>query len=119
MKVLLEGIQLPFARRIAALTAAATLAPAVYYLWARMSGALPSRDAWYAQGTNHGPWRWELPGLLLYFPILFVIPFTIIASLALATSRRNVRYLAAGAVLVPVQITCYVGLLSWLFWTID
>ena len=119
MKTLVEAIQLPFTRRIAALTAAATLAPSLYYVWARASGALPSAEVWYAQGTNHGPWRWELPGLLLYFPFMLMIPGTCLASLALATMRRNVRYLAAGAVLVPIQIGCYVGLLSWLFWTID
>ena len=68
--------------RIAAgLGLVAALAPLLMYFWARfVGGSLPSAQAWWAQGNNHGPWRWEWPMVLVAGPMYA---------------------LAAGAVLVP------------------
>jgi hypothetical protein len=45
------------------------LVPFVLYAIARIFGSIPDEKTWLAEGTNHGPWRWELPGLVLAFCI--------------------------------------------------
>ena len=43
--------------------------PFALYLGAQMTGALPSPEDWMARGYSHGPWRWELSGFTVGYPL--------------------------------------------------
>lgn len=47
--------------------------PLVVYYIEKTSFVLPSPEGWYGLlGNNHGPWRWELKGYLVFYPLLLL-----------------------------------------------
>jgi len=97
--------------------------PFPYYWWSLSTGSLPPEAEWWAQGTNHGPWRWEFPGMALVLLPLYALilgaPGVVLYGLF-----RAIR----GAGPVPLAISLGMAslfiFLAWvqgstLFWTID
>ena len=108
--------------RWASAAAVVALVPVVLYRALLQAGAYPGRSEWLAQGMNHGPWRWELPGFVLYFSYL-ALAFIAVAVLVHGAVEA-VRARAPIALLPPVVTAAFTGLLLYLelvhlFWLID
>ena len=97
--------------------------PYPYYWWSQHTGTLPAEADWYGGGRNHGPWRWEFPGMYLVlvplYSLFLGIPVAIGASIWRAW-RESFPVLVFGGIVVGMF---YYGLFhvlaSTLFWTID
>ncbi len=97
--------------------------PFPYYWWALSTGSLPPEAEWWAKGTNHGPWRWEFPGMALVLLPLYALilgaPAVVLYGLFRAIRESRLVPLAASVAAASVFV-----LLAWvqgstLFWTID
>jgi hypothetical protein len=96
--------------------------PFPYYLLSRSLGWLPSAAEWWAQGTNHGPWRWEWPMALVLLP-LYALPLlgllAFVRELAFAVrARRLARIPLALCVGAAFFALAYIQG-SVVFWTVD
>ncbi|MEE9140504.1 MAG: hypothetical protein V3U18_06975 [Alphaproteobacteria bacterium] len=101
------------------LTVALGVLPFALYYWQRASGALPSPEAWMAGGENHGPWRWELEGFALFYPMVILGAATIGHILWSLVGRRELSLAGKGAALVGLQLLLLYGQLQAIGWTID
>lgn len=95
------------------------LLPFAIYAAERWLGSLPTREAWFAQGMNHGPWRWEAEGFTILYPLLLLALITILVMGFRAVSRRQLRPIVAGLGLLVLQVSMMAVQLSFLFWLID
>ena len=114
------NIQLPKEFLIAGFTSILLgLLPFAIYAAERWLGSLPTREAWFAQGMNHGPWRWEAEGFTILYPLLLLALITILVMGFRAVSRRQLRPILAGLGLLVLQVSMMAVQLSFLFWLID
>ena len=96
------------------------LAPFVIYEYQISQGILTNANDWYAQGTNHGPWRGgELEGFLIFCPqiVLFLVCllYALIESL-----EKGKLWVVAGAILLTLfQVAVFALQLKYLTWLID
>src|SRR6516162_6004307 len=71
-------------------------------------GILPTSEAWYATGSNHGPWRWELEGFTIYYPVIILGIFTLIAFMSRGSQEKKPSLIATGVFLVVLQVAVLV-----------
>ncbi len=93
--------------------------PFALYLGAQITGAMPRPEDWMAQGYNHGPWRWELPGFTVGYPLAVLAVVTVAVSAWQAVSRRKLSAAAAGSAILVLQATILVAQLQTIWWTVD
>jgi len=93
--------------------------PFLIYVLERKCGSLPSADAWYATGANHGPWRMEIEGFLIYYPVIVLLLATLIAFISRGTKEKKISLTIGGIALALVQISILVVQMYFLTWTID
>lgn len=91
--------------------------PALAYSFARLTGSLPTLVEWQSQGSNHGPWRNELQGFLLYLP--FLATFLTIAVGVRHLTRNHFTRAIRCLGLAVVQGAAAFTLLALIGWTID
>ena len=96
--------------------------PFPYYAWSRLTGALPSEADWWAQGMNHGPWRWQPPMALVLIPmytLLLAAPIVLVSGAVRAVTQR--RWLPLGmSTLKGVMFAGFFYVQAMLlFWTVD
>lgn len=116
----LTNLQPPKEFLIAGLTSILLgLLPFAIYAVERWSGSLPTEEAWFAQGVNHGPWRWEAEGFTILYPLLLLALITILVTGFRAVSRRRWRLVVAGLGLLVLQVSMMAVQLSVLFWLVD
>ena len=96
--------------------------PFPYYAWSRWTGVLPSEADWWAQGMNHGPWRWQAPMALVIVPmygLLLAAPTAFVFGAVRSLTQR--RWLPLG--MSTLQAAIFAGFFyvqaMLLFWTID
>ena len=88
--------------------------PFFFYLWEKQSGQLTTPDQWYANGSNHGPWRYESEGLLMYTPIFFIFILTLFWTLM--SPEKNTVY--KGGALLFAQTLIIAGQFWFMGWTV-
>ncbi len=108
----------PF-RYLAAATLLFGALPFVLYLGAQMAGALPSPEEWMAQGYNHGPWRWELSGFTIGYPLAVLAVVTVAVSAWQTVLRRKLSPVATGCAILVLQAAILVAQLQPIWWTFD
>lgn len=93
--------------------------PFAVYAVETWAGVLPTQEAWLAQGSNHGPWRWQAEGFTIAYPLALLALVTMLVSAVGAVRRRQLRVIGAGLGLIVFQISMIA--LQWftLFWLID
>jgi hypothetical protein len=63
MKKYLEGLSI-----------VAAVIPFTVYFVERVTSVIPDENTWYASGTNHGPWRWGIESIFVYYPcVIFLL----------------------------------------------
>jgi hypothetical protein len=97
--------------------------PFPYYWWSLWSGGLLPEAQWWAQGTNHGPWRWALPGMALVLLPLYTLSLGSAAVLVYG-AFKSFRVKTAVPVFAALPIAAAYLILAFLFasqlfWTID
>ena len=97
--------------------------PFPYYWWSLSTGSIPPEAEWWAQGTNHGPWRWVFPGMALVLLPLYALFFGGPAVVAVALFK-SIRATQWWPLLVSVPVAAIFLALAYaqasvLFWTID
>lgn len=96
------------------------VAPFIVYQQQLSQGVITNADDWYEQsGSNHGPWRYENAGLLMFEPqmVLFVISLLLI--LTEAINKRRPRIILGLVILSLLQILVFGTQLFYLGWLID
>ena len=97
--------------------------PLIIYCLEINIGLIPSKQVWFAQESNHGPWRdGSLEGLLVVKPlaILLVVTFVhLLKSLFGYKSYQNPKGLSYLLLVLMIQITMIFIQLAYLVWTID
>ena len=93
--------------------------PFALYLGAQMAGALPSPEDWMAQGYNHGPWRWELSGFTVGYPLAVLGIVTVAVSTWRALLRRRLSPAATGSAILVLQAAILLAQLQTIWWTVD
>lgn len=93
--------------------------PFALYLGAQMTGALPSPEDWMAQGYNHGPWRWELLGFTLGYPLAVLGIVTVAVSAWQALHRRRLSPAATGSAILVLQAVILLVQFQTIWWTVD
>ena len=93
--------------------------PFALYLGAQMSGALPSPGDWMAQGYNHGPWRWELSGFTVGYPLAVLGIVTVSVGAWQALQRRSWSTAATGSAILVLQAAILVAQFQTIWWTVD
>jgi hypothetical protein len=96
--------------------------PVVLYWVVLQAGSYPNRAEWLALQMNHGPWRWEPPGIVLnlcYLALAFIVVAVLVHGSAVAARAR-----APIALLPPLATAAFTGVLLHLelihlFWLID
>jgi hypothetical protein len=111
-------------QRIATLgVVTATVAPLLLYGAARQLGHLTTADDWYrGRGMNHGPWRWEIPGLLILACLYFLIaigPVAVTWGLWRRFGTPQAPGLAWSVRLALLSLAALSLLMAVTFWTID
>jgi hypothetical protein len=92
--------------------------PFPFYLLASYQGSLPDPVKWY-QSTNHGPWRWELPGFTIVIPLVLLFLVAIITGgIRFAMKRNTVDLIRLTALLISIIIFIKIQT-HYLFWLID
>ena len=81
-------------------------------------GSLPTAEVWYATGTNHGPWRWELEGFTVFYPLIILLVTTCIAFISRAVKNKKWSLLIVGLLLASIQISLLFLQLYFLGWTV-
>jgi hypothetical protein len=93
--------------------------PFLVYFIERTLASLPTADAWYAMGTNHGPWRNGIEGLVIYYPLLALLVVTLAISISRSVKNKQWRLLGLGLLLAIIQIAFLGAQMYFLPWTID
>ena len=93
--------------------------PFIIYGGARYTGILPSAEEWYSQGTNHGPWRLEIPGYFVGCPLFLIMSFTIVYGIRRSWLQKSFLTFVLLILLLSVQFVLLKFQLDKLFWTID
>ena len=93
--------------------------PYAIYAVETWAGVLPTQQAWFAQGSNHGPWRWQAEGFTIAYPLVLLALATIVISVARAVGRRQLRLIGVGFGFLGLQISMIALQLLTLFWLID
>lgn len=93
--------------------------PFAIYAGEVWSGLLSTKEAWMDQGMNHGPWRWELEGVTVLYPLVLLAVVTILVSSFRAVQWRRWRFIGAGFGLLALQMSMLALQLNFLFWLID
>lgn len=93
--------------------------PFVLYGWQRVFGDLPTAGDWLAQGTNHGPWRWQPEGFAIGYPVVLLAVITLTVFAVLALKRRSLSTVWQGLGLIALQAAALYGQVAALYWTID
>ena len=96
--------------------------PYPYYFWSRATGQLMSESGWWAQGMNHGPWRWEWPAALVLVPMYALLIGAValaIAALVVALQRKLLRHACAIGAVAGLYFAMLAIQLFTLFWTVD
>jgi hypothetical protein len=101
------------------LTVTVGAVPFALYYWQRYTGALPSPAEWLAQGYNHGPWRWQLEGFTVAYPVLVLGFLTLATGVAVAIRRREIGFLAWALALAALQGALVIGQLAVIGAAID
>ena len=101
------------------LTVILGLLPFALYALARITGSLPTQEQWYSSGTNHGPWRWELQGFAIGYPMVLLAIATGILVLVYSLKKRNAWPILWGLGLMVIQLGVGYGQLVQLIWVID
>lgn len=70
-------------------------------------------------GSNHGSWRYEAGGVLLWLPFYLILPTTFFGGLALALWNRSFRLLLSTIVVSTLEIACAVAVMVSMFHMID
>ncbi len=93
--------------------------PFVIYAVERALGKLPSATDWYKGGTNHGPWRWELEGFTILYPVMILAVITAIKSIAEGQERKKWQPVLIGGGLIVLQAVILYAQLVVLNWTVN
>ena len=110
----------PFLLTAAVVTILVITSPFLLYILGRLQGTITTPEEWFtSQGHNHGPWREETYGLLVYAPFLLLIPITALAGVwwALRQGRRTV--VPGTGVIIALQVAGLLLHLKYLFWLVD
>lgn len=107
----------PSFRKLFLICAAALIIPFAVYACSRGFGFLPSEEAWLSQGINHGPWRGEWQGLLLYLPF-FSLFYSVMSFIKFAVQKNFALLRSVGFLIIAQLITAPLPLMV-LFWTVD
>ncbi len=94
------------------------LLPFPIYLVAMYGGYLPDRDEWFSH-SNHGPWRWELPGLFIVMPLLILSVFTLVSGTIYFLVRKRFSDILRLIFLLLTQVLLLRIQAYYLFWTVD
>ncbi|WP_444928115.1 hypothetical protein ACJJI4_11205 [Microbulbifer sp. TRSA002] len=98
------------------------LLPYAIYFYSRSMGLLPAESDWWAQGVNHGPWRWKwqmafiLPSL---YSLLFGSICLLLVGLAKSVMKSSVQQLVIYGFLALAYFGAFYLLAKTVFWTID
>jgi hypothetical protein len=93
--------------------------PFLIFLGEKAFRVISDPDTWYASGNNHGPWRAQVEALTLYYPVLVLSVGTLIVLIAKGMKERRPRIVAAGVVLVLLQIGILGAQMYFLTWLVD
>lgn len=93
--------------------------PFALYIGAQMAGALPSPQEWITQGYNHGPWRWELSGFTVGYPLAVLGIVTVAVSAWQAVSRHSLSPMATGSAILVLQAAILLAQFQTIWWTVD
>jgi len=92
--------------------------PFIYYYISKITGNLPDPEGWF-RATNHGPWRWEFPGMFIIFPFQILIPITIFFGIKNTIVSKRLTILLFMLATLTLQVIYAAAQAKWLFWTID
>ena len=95
------------------------LLPFAIFAVEQSAGLIPAEAAWNALQMNHGPWRWEIEGFSILYPMLLLMPVTMLISIGQTLAHRSLRALGVGAILIGLQLSITWTQLSHLYWLID
>lgn len=82
-------------------------------------GLLSTAEVWYATGTNHGPWRWELEGFTVFYPLIILLIATLVNFISIGVKNKKWSLLVWGLLLAFIQIGLLFFQMYFLTWTID
>jgi hypothetical protein len=88
------------------------------YVLCRAWGALPSETDW---SGNHGPWRSELQGAVLWLGLICSLPLPFISflcAIGVSLHKCSVKFLLEGIALTTFQVACFYGL-TRILWAAD
>ena len=103
-------------RNLAVATTVLFLLPWVLALCVHFGGGFPA--GWgELNGNNHGPWRWEVQGFTIAYPLLALAVWTAIRAGYQLAVRRPKAWI--GLAFSPVQICLGMFQLRHLIWLID
>jgi hypothetical protein len=88
--------------------------PFAIYFYQDAMGMLPDPNTWFYE-SNHGPWRYELAGFTVAYPMLALFLGSFIASF-LEAKRSTIAW---WVLLLLVQIAIFLTQFIYLTWTID
>jgi MFS superfamily sulfate permease-like transporter len=88
---------------ITALSVFFGLLPLAVYWFERGTGILSDANTWYATGTNHGPWRWQLEGALVYYPLVAMAVITAIVYLVKYSKEQKRKAISEAGLLLELQ----------------
>lgn len=106
-------------RVLGILTLIFAVMPYVIFVVERWVGQLPGEMAWLDLGWNHGPWRWQVEGFTLFYPLIILALVTILLTVWQGLRKRELRPVAHRAVILTAQILLVMLQGTTLFWLID
>jgi hypothetical protein len=89
------------------LTLVFAIAPIAIYHY-EISHNILNLDKWYAEGNNHGPWRYSAEGLLIFFPQFFLSALSIFALVFTSSNKTPIRIILT-ILLIIMQIFIYIS----------
>lgn len=98
------------------------LLPLILYMIARIMRFIPDENSWWAQGMNHGPWRWELPGLIVMCCQLILLggaPVITVWGLTRGVRKKDWKPALGGISIGISYIMLLYVQLNILYWTLD
>lgn len=104
---------------LAAATVIFAALPFVIVAMERLMGLLSSEAAWQEQGWNHGPWRWEIEGFTILYPLALLGIVTIFHTVRRARREPAWDSVSPGLMLLAVQFLLIIFQARTLFWLID
>lgn len=106
-------------RKLAILTPVFAVFPYAIYVLERWLDFLPSEATWLEQGWTHGPWRWEIEGFTLFYPLIALALVTVFVVIRRNLRKWELRTTALGLVILIAQILLILLQAKTLFWLID